>query len=98
MPCRRYVAACVRPEFVGAAARVRAAEEMALRSAEERARGELSRVLLPLLLDLSCESAAAHFDVEGLVGAADSEGFQQASCRLVVRHVYAIVKLVGEDA
>ena len=55
-------------------------------------------MLLPLVLDLGCESAAGHFDVDALVGCADSEPFQQASCQLVVRHVYAIVRLVSQDA
>ena len=68
------------------------------RSSDERARADLSRVLLPLALDLGCESAAGHFDVDALVGSADSEAFQQASCRLVARHVYAIVRLVSQDA
>ncbi|XP_043220427.1 E3 ubiquitin-protein ligase UBR4-like isoform X2 [Amphibalanus amphitrite] len=78
---------------------VRVAEALfTWRSSDERTRAELSRVLLPLVLDLGCESAAAHFDVDSLVGSADSESFQQASCRLVVHHVYAIVRLVSQDA
>ena len=68
------------------------------RSSDPAARSDLSAVLLPLPRHLACESAAAHFDVEPLVGSADSEPFQQAACRLVVRHVYAIVRLVSQDA